>query len=215
MIKRIVNKYRQWNYLKKSRRPQKYKYQGLEIIIQPGVFSPKGTRTTELFAEFLLGFDWKGKSVLELGAGSGIISFLLCNKGANVTSTDINQEALKGLKQNMGTLGLEINIIHSNLFENIPQRFDIIVINPPFFNQNPKNISEEAWFCGEKFEFFSRLFYQFKNRPFNEEMLMILSEKAQIRMILETGEQQGLRIVRIAELDNIQEQHQVFKICSI
>jgi len=95
MLKRLSEKYQQWNYYRKSRKTQHYSFGGLMIKVLPGVFSPEGTRTTELFADYLLQFDWREKRVLELGAGSGLISFLLSKKGATITASDISENAVR------------------------------------------------------------------------------------------------------------------------
>src|SRR3990172_8352313 len=43
----------------------------------------------------LIGNEIKGKKILEIGCGDGILSFLLAQKGAYVTGIDISKEAIK------------------------------------------------------------------------------------------------------------------------
>lgn len=180
--------------------------------IFPGVFSPKGTRTTEIFLEYLLPFNWEGKKLLELGAGSGIISFQLAQKGAEVTASDIFDNAILGLEENRKRLDFEINIVRSDLFEKLPEKFDLIIINPPFFNKNPKNESERAWYCGEEFEFFVDLFEQFSKREFGESIWMVLSENANVEKIMSLAEEAGIKIDEKVDLPNPKESHSLLKL---
>lgn len=191
---------------------QQYVFEGIEIKIYPGVFSPIGTRTTELFAEYLRSKNWKGKKVLELGAGSGIISFLLASQGADMTASDVTANTVNGLMKNAETLQIKLNIVQSDLFEHLGTPFDIIIINPPFFNQNPVNDTEKAWYCGAHFEFFEELFSQFSLRNYNEEIWMILSVKSQIDRIKSIALKNGLIVDEVIKLTSDQERHIVFKI---
>ena len=52
----------------------------------------------------------------------------------NITMADISEEAIEVAKSNVQNLVKEknINIIKSDMFENIEGKFDIIVINPPY-----------------------------------------------------------------------------------
>lgn len=191
---------------------QEYAFGGINIDIYPGVFSPIGTRTTELFARYLLSKNWEGKRVLELGAGSGIISFLLSEKGADVTASDITENAIKGLAKNAEMLQVKLKIVQSDLFENIEESFDRIIINPPFFNQNPQSDAEKAWYCGVNFEFFEQLFEQFSLRSFSEEIWMILSVNSQIETIKSIAVKNELVMDEVVKLNSDQELHFVFKI---
>ncbi|HTB05876.1 MAG TPA: methyltransferase, partial [Bacteroidia bacterium] len=53
-------------------KPRSYNYDGLAILVQPGVFHPGFFFSTKLFLEFLNNKELKGRSVLEIGAGSGL-----------------------------------------------------------------------------------------------------------------------------------------------
>ncbi|MCB9188441.1 MAG: methyltransferase [Flavobacteriales bacterium] len=212
MLQKLHDKYLQWNYLRRSRSIQDYSFKGLTIKILPGVFSPQGTRTTELFSDYLLDLDWKDKRVLELGAGSGIISFLLANKGAKITASDISENAINGLKENRTNLQLDIEIIKSDLFNDLSGSFELVLINPPFFNKKPTNDQEIAWYCGENFEFFHTLFEQFSKRPFSEEMWMILSKRARIDEIVQIIKEKNLKTSEIVDLNMKKEPHVILKI---
>tara|TARA_Y100000310_G_scaffold345778_2_gene469740 strand:- start:1564 stop:2079 length:516 start_codon:yes stop_codon:yes gene_type:complete len=67
----------------------------------------------------------KGK-VLDLGCGSGILSKGALEETKDVLGVDINEEAVDYCK-NQG-----INAIKSDLFENVKNKFDLIIFNPPY-----------------------------------------------------------------------------------
>ena len=48
------------------------------------------------------------------------------------TAVDISEEALKIASFNAKELGVDIDFIQSNLFENVEGKFDILVSNPPY-----------------------------------------------------------------------------------
>lgn len=76
--------------------------------------------------------------VLDLATGSGCIGITLKKeiKSANVTISDISKKALKVAKENVKDHNVEIEVIESNWFENINDKFDIIVSNPPYIALN-------------------------------------------------------------------------------
>lgn len=67
----------------------------------------------------------KGK-VLDIGSGSGIQAETALQKTKDVIATDIDEEAIKLLNKK------NIKVIKSNLFENIKDKFDLIIFNPPY-----------------------------------------------------------------------------------
>ncbi|MCU4706537.1 peptide chain release factor N(5)-glutamine methyltransferase [Mycoplasma sp. CSL7503-lung] len=84
------------------------------------------------------------KSVLDLCSGSGFIGLAIKNKykDISVTLSDISDEAIKSQELNSNINNLKVNILQSDLFENIRGKFDIIVSNPPYIGKDEKlNIS--------------------------------------------------------------------------
>ncbi len=77
----------------------------------------------------------KIKCALDMGSGSGIQAqtFIDCRvPKKNVVLVDINKDAIKYLKKNFP----ESNIIHSDLFEKVNGKFDLITFNPPYLPEN-------------------------------------------------------------------------------
>ena len=90
---------------------------------------------TELLVEEVLKNIKPNKSILDLCIGSGCIAITVSKKSnANVFASDISQKALYVAKKNAKNIGADVKFIKSNMFENIHQKFDIIVSNPPYIS---------------------------------------------------------------------------------
>ena len=80
------------------------------------------------------------KDILELCTGSGAIAVSLAKyiENVNLTATDISNGALEVAKKNEERLldKKKIVFIQSNIFENIKNKYDIIVSNPPYIKHN-------------------------------------------------------------------------------
>jgi len=75
----------------------------------------------------------KISSVLELGTGNLFLSLLLYDHANHIIVTDIDDVVIvyaKDIKKRYH-LG-KLKIVKSNLFENISEKFDLIVFNPPY-----------------------------------------------------------------------------------
>jgi release factor glutamine methyltransferase len=170
-----------------------YRYQGLRLQIPAAVFHPGFFFSTKLLLRFIARKPLQGRSFLELGAGSGLISLFAAQKGAVVTASDINLVAVTYLRTNSTWNDLPVTVIHSDLFERIQaQKFDIIAINPPFYNRQPRTDAEYAWYCGENGEYFSGLFSGLK--PYTNSgtaIWMILSDACDLGLIRRLAQQSG------------------------
>jgi len=96
---------------------------------------------------------------LEIGAGSGIHLQTAYNSGIkkqNIFSVDINQNAVNHCK------ALGFHCIHSDLFENIKGKWDIIIFNPPYLPEHKFDNNSDTS-AGKKQEVIVRFLQQAKN----------------------------------------------------
>lgn len=112
-----------------------YRLCDLNIFALPAVFS---SAELDNGSKLLLStFDkidcMKGK-VLDLGCGAGVIGAFLKQKFPKIklTMSDIHAMALESSKRTLKENQLEGNVVVSDVFSNIDERFDLIVSNPPF-----------------------------------------------------------------------------------
>ncbi len=198
-------------------KPKNYCYQDICIKIHPDVFPPQLTFSTKILLDFINEIDLNNKTFLELGCGSGIISLLAAKKKAFAIASDINQTALSYLEKNALENNLKVQIVNSDLFEEIENNaFDYIVINPPYYPKKPKTIKEQAWFCGENFEYFERLFVQLPNFLSPEtKCYMILSQDCDIEKTKAIALRNAMTFELVFEKKELVETNYVFMIASL
>jgi ribosomal protein L3 glutamine methyltransferase len=76
-------------------------------------------------------------SALDLCTGSGCLAILLAHAypNADVDAADVSSDALAVAQRNVSDYGLaaRINLIRSDLFQNLPEKsYDLIISNPPY-----------------------------------------------------------------------------------
>lgn len=105
---------------------------GLDFIVTPDVLCPR--LDTEVLIEEALKRIKPGSSILDMCTGSGCIILTLLHfvKDCQGTAVDLSEKALEVAKRNAQKLQKKCTFIHSDLFENINGRFDVIVSNPPY-----------------------------------------------------------------------------------
>ncbi len=141
----------------RTKRP--FRYKGLRLMVEPGVFLPGFFFSSKVMLNFLDTLSLKDLKVLEVGSGSGILSLYCAKQGAIVTACDISEKAINNTKSNQQLNGLTLQIVQSDLFSSIPaQTFDIVLVNPPYYKKTPRDEAEHAWYCGEHGEYFERFF---------------------------------------------------------
>jgi len=186
---KLISKY----YLTNKR---SYKYKNLDITVLPGVFHPGLFISTKQLLLLVDGLQLKSKQVLELGAGTGTVAIYCAKQGAIVTATDINPTAIENVNLNAEQNSVNVKTVISDLFDDIQQQaFDYIFINPPYYPKKPTNNEEHAWFCGEEFEYFKKLFSQIeKYINSDSNVFMILSEDCALDTIQEIANNNNINL---------------------
>ena len=159
-------------------------------------------------------FPLKGKKFLEPGAGSGLLSVYAAKQGAQVTATDINPAAVKCLQKNSFLNKVSINVIESDLLDEVPfQSFDLIAINPPYYKKPPESYSDYAWNCGENGEYFKKLFSQLKNYIYDgTKTLMVLCDGCDIDMVRSIADENDFTMRTLFMKQNILEKNFIYSI---
>ena len=94
-------------------------------------------------------YENRNIKVLDLCTGSGAIAISTAkafeNQAVQVYASDISDKALEVAKKNSKKNDVHINFINSNMFENIDEKFDIIVSNPPYIEtETIKKLSKDV-----------------------------------------------------------------------
>ncbi len=97
-----------------------------DLVLWPNV-------TTRLLQVFAAGTP--SATVLDLGAGCGILGILAARRARQVTATDLNPRAEEFTRFNAWLNGVDnVEVLTGDTFEPVGGRaFDLIVANPPFF----------------------------------------------------------------------------------
>lgn len=110
-------------------------YLGWRFYVNEHTLLPRSLMNHK-FKEFLQEIKWNNYRVLDLCTGSGCvgISLALMEPRITVDLVDISLNALEVAKTNIGLFFLQkrVNTIHSDLFTNITEKYDLIITNPPY-----------------------------------------------------------------------------------
>ncbi len=108
---------------------------GLKIPFNKCVLTPR--QETEILADMIIkDIGSKKLSLLDMCSGSGCIGLSIAKAtGVSVTLADISKKANAIARKNAEYNGVSVSVLHSNLFDNVPTKFDIIVSNPPYIRR--------------------------------------------------------------------------------
>lgn len=109
----------------------------LGITLHPfySTYFPTRFEHLKLFDKWLKRYEGPKEKAIEIGVGSGVLSFQLIQNGfETIFATDTNKNAIIGVLEECKRLGYEekITLSHGDLFENCDVKADIILFNPPW-----------------------------------------------------------------------------------
>jgi len=103
-----------------------------DIVITPKMsFGTGHHQTTYLMLDYLLDLELSGKSVLDVGTGTGVLAILAGMRGASpITAIDIDPWAFENCLENTRTNGLqEIEVLQGDMDIVEGRSFDVVLAN--------------------------------------------------------------------------------------
>ena len=170
------------------------------------VLSPR-METEELIYKVIEYINTSNKNkfkILDLCTGSGIIAITLKKEleqvSVDVIASDISKEAIEVAKENSQSHDATIKFIKSDIFNNIDDKFDIIVSNPPYIDRKDEVTMQDnvlkydphlALFAEEEGMYFYRKIIEQANDYLNENGVIFF----------EIGYDQKDKIIKLADMN--------------
>ncbi len=126
----------------------KFEYEDLILVVPEEVYEPR--EDSFLIAQEIKKINLKNKTVLEIGVGSGILSLIAAKTAKKIVSVDINNSAVIAAQKNSERNQIKnIEVLKSDLFEKIKDKFDLIIFNPPYVpSEEVSEIQDKSWSGG-------------------------------------------------------------------
>lgn len=107
-------------------------FMGLTFHVNSNVLIPR--QDTETLVEEAIKLVEPGMNILDMCTGSGCIIISILKKCGNIqgTGSDISKQALNVAKENAKLNNVAVDFERSDLFENLSDKYDMIVSNPPY-----------------------------------------------------------------------------------
>ena len=111
-------------------------FMGLTFHVNSNMLIPR--QDTETLVEEAIKLVEPGMSILDMCTGSGciIISILKKCSGIQGTGSDISKQALNVAKKNAKLNNVAVDFERSDMFENLSDKYDMIVSNPPYIRSD-------------------------------------------------------------------------------
>lgn len=102
--------------------------------------------TSDVLGRVVLDEVKPGERVLDMGTGSGVNAILAATRGADVVAVDVNPHAVAAARSNVERNGVADRVVveHSDLFDAVEGRFDLVVFDPPFRWMRPRDWAEAS-----------------------------------------------------------------------
>ena len=130
---------------------------GLRFEIHRGVYQT--AKDTELMAKVVSINN--SETFLEIGCGCGAVSIILSRNAKEGLGTDINPLSINNSKLNAAINQVSnVSFILGDLFENVNNKYDVILFNPPYSSFNAKDAIDRMFWDSEnssKIKFFKEV----------------------------------------------------------
>ena len=209
-----------YTFILKSRKPREVKVDDLRLHVPPDVFHPGIFITSGMFAKFIRTLDLRGKRVVEVGTGSGILAISAGKAGASVVlALDINPAAVDAARKNADANGVGATFAArlSNLFSAVlsEEKFDVVISSPPSFEGEPRDMADRAWHAGPGYRDIRMLFEQAVHHltP-GGTMYLLVSSDTNVRYLEHRARRAGFDWKLVAEKSIVVESFLIFELRS-
>jgi release factor glutamine methyltransferase len=107
-------------------------FYGIDMVITADVLTPRAE--TEQMVEWAIKYAPQNSRLIDIGTGSGAIAIAIARHRPDlaVTATEVSAPALAIARQNMTKHNVKMELIESDLWENVTGTFQTIVTNLPY-----------------------------------------------------------------------------------
>ncbi len=112
------------------------------FVVPPDVYAPHPLG----LAGIVLDEVREGDRVLDMGTGSGVNGIVAASGARRVLAVDVNPAAVACARDNAERNGVadRVEVRESDLFQDTPGRFDLIIFDPPFRWFRPRDMFERG-----------------------------------------------------------------------
>jgi release factor glutamine methyltransferase len=204
--RQLFRKFVHWasyTFILTSKRTRNVTVGDLDLVVPPSVFHPGLFITSRIFASFLRSLDLTGKSVVEIGTGSGVLALSAAKAGArSVLALDINPAAVGAAQDNAVRNGLPaVSARVSDLLSAAADHeiFDVIISSPPSFSGEPRDMADRAWHAGPLYRDIAFLFDQARAHLADDgTMYLLLSSDTDLALMEQLARKAGFDWQEIA-----------------
>ncbi len=114
-------------------------FYGYNLKVNKSVLIPRfeTEQLVEKTISYIKKMNFINPKVLDIGTGSGAIAITLFNElNSVVVASDISSDALLVAKENSKLNNAKIKFVLSDIFENIDDKFDVLISNPPYISKS-------------------------------------------------------------------------------